>query len=73
MRGQMNMIIGLIGLVIFVIIALNLAPTVANQSENTALNANVTTAGAALTRLTPLLYIVIIIVAILGFMSMRQQ
>jgi len=73
MRGQMNMIIGLIGLVIFVIIALNLAPTVANQSEFTALNANVTTAGAALTRLTPLLYIVIIIVAILGFMSMRQQ
>ena len=73
MRGQMNMIIGLIGLVIFVIIALNLAPTVANQSEFTALNANVTTAGSALTRLTPLLYIVIIIVAILGFMSMRQQ
>lgn len=73
MRGQMNLIVGLIGLVIFVIIALNLAPTVANQSELTALNGNITAAGSSLARLTPLLYVVIIIVAILGFMSFRRE
>ena len=73
MRGQMNMIVGLIGLVIFVIIALNLAPTVANQSEFTALNPNTTAAGSSLARLTPLLYLVVIVVAILGFMSFKRD
>jgi hypothetical protein len=67
----MGMIIGLIGIVIFVVIALSLAPTVANQTVAASGNANMTAAGTSLLNLTPLLYAVIIVVAILGALALR--
>jgi hypothetical protein len=72
MRGQTNLIVGLIGLVIFVLIALNLTPTVATQTATAAANTNLTAAGISLVNLAPLLFVVIIITAILGYVTIGR-
>jgi hypothetical protein len=76
MRGQTTAIVGLIGIVIFVVIALNLLPSIANQTQASAtanssgtLAGTGTLSGAAvpLIQLTPLLVVVVVIVAMLAF------
>jgi len=64
-------IAGLLGLVVFVLVALSLAAPVANQSEGAALNANVTAAGASLARIIPLVFIVFILMVIVGGVALR--
>lgn len=59
-------IAGLILAVIFVVIALALAPTIANQASAVSNNSNVTTAGQALFSLTPTVYAAVVIVAMLA-------
>ena len=74
------MIVGFIGLVVFVLIALNLVPTIATQTFTSrqvpnggSINVtNVTGATDALIQLTPLLYVVVIILAILGYVMLKQ-
>ena len=79
-KGQMNVIIPLIGMVIFIIIAMALAPLVADTANGglangtaAGLGQNLTAAGRGLLPIIPLTYIVIIIVAILGFMSAKND
>lgn len=81
LRGQVGMVIPLVFLVVFVMIAFNLAPTVANASTDLTIanssgsgtGANMTVAGRSLVALLPLMYIVIIVVTILGFVAMRGE
>lgn len=78
-RGQANMVVPLIGLVVFVLIAMTLAPIVGDSTggllNGTAagLGQNMTAGGRAMIPLIPLMYIVIIIVSILGFMSFKSE
>ena len=76
-RGQVGLILPVIFLVIFVVIALALTPTIANQSElakyggaNSSNPNNMTQGGTAIMGLTPLLYAVVIIISILGALAM---
>lgn len=59
-------IAGLILAVIFVVIALALAPTIADQASSVGTNPNVTSAGQALFNLTPTVYAAVVIVAMLA-------
>ena len=80
LRGQAGMIVPLIFLVVFVLIAFNLAPTIANQSVALtsnqtagAIGGNLTSAGSVIANLIPLLYIIIVVVTVLGFVAMRGE
>jgi hypothetical protein len=80
MRGQTELIIGFIGLVVFILIALSLVPTISTQTTTTRSipngasinNSNLSSATDAMLQLTPLLYVVVIIVAILGYVTMKS-
>lgn len=73
-RGQGTALIAMIiGIVIVTVIALALAPTVANSSEAAALNANLTAAGSQLTRLVPLLYVVVIVLILVGSFALSRK
>lgn len=65
-KGFVEAIMALILVVIFALIGYALLPTIANSAEYSALNANVTTAGSAVTRLGPLMIAVAVLLAIVG-------
>jgi hypothetical protein len=74
-RGQIAFVIPLITLVIFLLIGLALAPTIANQTQmlqNTSggQGTNLTAPGVSLIGLTPLLYAIVLVVTILGALAM---
>lgn len=68
-RGIGNVIQGLIGVLIFVVIAANLIPTVANAQQAALNNTNVTGAAAAMTGLLALIFVALIVVAVVRFMG----
>ena len=67
--GNTALIAGLIGILIFVVIFVNLVPTVANAQVAATNNANVTGASAALTGLITLIFVAMGIVAIVKFVG----
>lgn len=76
LRGQAGLIIPVVMLVVFIIIGFALAPAVSAPAmllTNTSAGANMSTAGGSMAALIPLLYIVIVVVAVLGFMAMGRN
>lgn len=63
------MIAGLIGVLIFVVIAVNLVPTVAVAQAVALQNGNVTGATAALVGLVALIFTALIIVSVVKFLG----
>lgn len=65
--GAEGMISGLLGLLIFVIVAVNLVAPVANTTAAATSNANVTGATNSLTGLVPVIFVATILVAVTRF------
>ena len=67
--GNSALIAGLMGVLIFVVIFVNLVPTVANAQTAATTNANVTGASLAMTGLITLIFVAMGIVAIVKFLG----
>lgn len=78
LRGQAGMIIPLLFLVVFVLLALQLAPVIANAGQSAELGGtngtpgvahNVSPAAAGMLDLLPMLYVVIIVIFVVAAMG----
>jgi hypothetical protein len=67
--GVVNLIAGLIAVLIFFVIGVNLVPTVANAQAAATSNANVTGAANALTQLVSVIFVALIIIKGVSFMG----
>lgn len=66
-----GIIVGLIALVVFVLVALSLTPSIANSAQAVATTANVSPAGQSIAPLITLMYIVLIVISVVSFMALR--
>jgi len=67
--SNVALVAGLIGLLIFVVIFVNLVPTVANAQVAATNNANVTGAASSLTGLITLVFVAVGIIAIVKYLG----